>query len=275
MKFDVPLMMPAIHSMRFAASPSRSALMIGMPPPTVPMPSSPTLIGFISFQAELKLMPDVGPFGGEHAVHHGIAHSAIAPRPVVPDHPVLLGAQSFDRALRTETEVVGPQPHHLAPERFERMCEKQQLADRVHLRALAALRVPGVADLDAVGGRDDVVITGAADNLAAVQLAHGPGQHVAVPLALQRFFYIGAGLLGLGHGGEPQLPQPSVGRCAYQFILVEMGKRLELHPVTLQGDRSRPDQAAPRRSPSLRNMSRIPRTAWRRRCSFSISAMRT
>jgi len=28
-------------------------------------------------------------------------------------------------------------------------------------------------------------------------------------------------------------------------------------------------------SPSLRNMSRTPRTAWRRRCSFSISAMRT
>src|SRR5436853_5109146 len=34
MKLDVPLMMPAIHSMRFAARPSRSALMIGMPPPT-------------------------------------------------------------------------------------------------------------------------------------------------------------------------------------------------------------------------------------------------
>jgi hypothetical protein len=34
MKFVVPLMMPATHSMRLAVSPSRSALMIGMPPAT-------------------------------------------------------------------------------------------------------------------------------------------------------------------------------------------------------------------------------------------------
>src|ERR1700743_1963441 len=34
MKFVVPLMMPAIHSMRFAVRPSRKALMIGMPPAT-------------------------------------------------------------------------------------------------------------------------------------------------------------------------------------------------------------------------------------------------
>ena len=36
MKFDVPLMMPAIHSIRLAVRPSRSALMIGMPPATAP-----------------------------------------------------------------------------------------------------------------------------------------------------------------------------------------------------------------------------------------------
>ena len=34
MKFEVPLMIPAIHSIRFALSPSRSALMIGTPPAT-------------------------------------------------------------------------------------------------------------------------------------------------------------------------------------------------------------------------------------------------
>ncbi len=34
MKLLVPLMMPAIHSIRFAVNPSRSALMIGMPPAT-------------------------------------------------------------------------------------------------------------------------------------------------------------------------------------------------------------------------------------------------
>ncbi|MNC89317.1 hypothetical protein D3C83_52310 [compost metagenome] len=36
MKLLVPLMIPAIHSMRFAVSPSRSDLMMGMPPPTAP-----------------------------------------------------------------------------------------------------------------------------------------------------------------------------------------------------------------------------------------------
>ena len=34
MKLHVPLMMPAIHSMRFAAKPSRSALIVGMQPAT-------------------------------------------------------------------------------------------------------------------------------------------------------------------------------------------------------------------------------------------------
>src|SRR6267378_7856016 len=143
-----------------------------VPPPTVPMPSSPTLIGFISFQAELKVMLDVRPLVGQDAVHDRIADRAIAPRPVVPDHPVLLRAQRFDRALRGQIEIVGAQAHDPASQRLERMSEKQQLAGRVHVRALAALRVPGVAELDAVGGRDDVVITGAADDLAALQLAH-------------------------------------------------------------------------------------------------------
>src|SRR6267378_7375558 len=324
MKFDVPLMMPAIHSMRFAASPSRSALMIGMPPPTepskatitpffcaaakisvpwvassallavttclplriasstsclaivqppisstmmsicgsrtslnaspmtfaffpviflarrtalsatcviwiarparrrissalrlstsqvppptVPVPSSPTLIGFISFQAELKVMLDVRPFGCEHAVHHGIAHCAVAPRPVVPEHPVLLRSQRFDRALRGQVEIVGAQAHDLAAQCLEAVREKQQLAGRVHVRALAALRVPGVADLDAVGGRDDVVITSAADDLAALQLAHRPRQHVTLFLTFQCGGHIGSRLLGLGHGSEPELP---------------------------------------------------------------------
>src|SRR2546425_4920825 len=36
MKFEVPLMIPAIHSIRFALKPSRSALMMGMPPATAP-----------------------------------------------------------------------------------------------------------------------------------------------------------------------------------------------------------------------------------------------
>src|SRR3989449_3102999 len=63
-----------------------------------------------------------------------------------------------------------------------------------------------VADLDAIGGSDDVVITGAADNLAALELAHRPRQHIAVLLSIQCFFDIGGCLGRLRHGGEPQFP---------------------------------------------------------------------
>src|SRR5712691_6754935 len=108
----LPTALSATCEMRIARPARRrisSALRLStsqVPPPTVPMPSSPTLIGFISFQAELKVMLDVRPFGCEHAVHHGIAYRAIAPRPVVPDHPILR-AQRFDRALRGQIEIVG------------------------------------------------------------------------------------------------------------------------------------------------------------------------
>src|SRR6187455_834970 len=98
-----------------------------VPPPTVPMPSNPTLIGFISLQPELQVALDVGPFAGEHAVHHGVADAAIAPRPVVADHAVLLRAQRLDRALRAEVEVVGAQADHPAVQGFKCVSKKEQL----------------------------------------------------------------------------------------------------------------------------------------------------
>src|SRR5437016_14669606 len=177
-----------------------------VPPPTVPMPSSPTLIGFISFQAGLEVALDVRPFGCQHAVHHGIAYRAIAPRPVVPDHPVLLRSQRFDRALRGQVEIVGAQAHDLAAQCLEGVREKQQLAGAIDVAALPALRVPGVADLDAIGLDDDVVVARAACYRAAFLLAHRPGQHVAFFLSVEGFFNIGARLPGLGHGSEPQFP---------------------------------------------------------------------
>src|SRR5215472_2738684 len=53
MKFDVPLMIPAIHSIRLAVSPSRSALMIGMPPATAP--SKATMTPFACAAAKISL----------------------------------------------------------------------------------------------------------------------------------------------------------------------------------------------------------------------------
>src|SRR3954470_12223854 len=67
-----------------------------VPPPTVPMPNSPTLIGFISFQSELQMLAHARPFVGDHAVHDSVAHATVAPRPVVADDAVLLHAERLD-----------------------------------------------------------------------------------------------------------------------------------------------------------------------------------
>src|SRR5437763_4798311 len=174
----LPTALSATCEMRIARPARRwisSALRLStshVPPPTVPMPSSPTLIGFISFQAELEVALDVRPFGCEHAVHHGIAYRAVAPRPMVPDHPVLLRSQRFDRALRGQVEIVGAQAHDLAAQCLEGVREKQQLAGAIDVAALPALRVRGVADLDAIGGSDDVVITGATRYMADFKIFH-------------------------------------------------------------------------------------------------------
>src|SRR5687767_1446785 len=53
MKFDVPLMMPAIHSMLFAVKPSRSALMIGIPPATDA--SNPTITPLACAAAKMSV----------------------------------------------------------------------------------------------------------------------------------------------------------------------------------------------------------------------------
>ena len=53
MKLVVPLMIPAIHSIRFAVSPSRSALMIGMPPATAA--SNATMTPFSRAAAKISV----------------------------------------------------------------------------------------------------------------------------------------------------------------------------------------------------------------------------
>src|SRR5262245_17123719 len=94
-----------------------------VPPPTVPMPSSPTLMGFMSLQPGFEMALHVGPFVHEDAVHHGVADGAVAPQPVMADDSVLLRAQRLDGALRAEVEVVGAQTDHLAAELFETVLE--------------------------------------------------------------------------------------------------------------------------------------------------------
>src|SRR5258706_3118180 len=91
------------------------------------------------------------------------------------------------------------------------MAEKQELARGVDVAFLPALRVPGVADLDAMRGLDDVVIARGADDPVRAKLAHREGQHVPRGLALEGLRNIGLRLVRLRHRGEPQLPELSVG----------------------------------------------------------------
>src|SRR6266581_4812353 len=246
-----------------------------VPPPTVPIPSRPTLMGFISLQAQFEVTLDVGPFLREHAVHHGGRGITKTARPVVADHAVLLRAQRLDRSLRAEIEIVGTQADHLAAEFFKAMAEQEKLANRVHVRTLAALRIPGIADLDPVGHGDDVVVARAADDFAALQVAHRPGQHFTLLLFFQSLRNISGNLAGLGDRRKKQFPKLAVLRRVDQAFFMLLRKRLQPNAAAFQPDRDRLDHAAPRNSPSFLNMSRIPLTAWRRRCSFSISAMRT
>src|SRR5574341_1939430 len=181
-----------------------------VPPPTMPMPSSPTLMGFISLQPELEMALDVGPFGREPAVHHRVSDGAVAPRPVVADDAVLLRAERLDRALRAEIEIVGAQADDLAMDLFEAVFEQQQLARAVDVAALHALRVPGVADLDAVGGGDDVVIARRPYDPPALQIADRPGQHIPLLLPGERAGDVGLDLLDFRNAGEEELPQPAV-----------------------------------------------------------------
>src|SRR5258705_431758 len=96
-----------------------------VPPPTVPMPSRPTLMGFMFPEALLQVPLHVGPLAREHAVDDGVAHAAVAARPVVADHAVLLRPERLDRALRGEVKVVGAQAHDPAFQRFKSMAEEQ------------------------------------------------------------------------------------------------------------------------------------------------------
>src|SRR5205807_728576 len=130
--------------------------------------------------------------------------------------------------------------------------------------------------------RHDVVVARAAYDGVALQVAHGPRQHLAAFLAFQGVFYVFPRAVRIGHGSEEQLPEPAVRRRLLQALLVVLRKRLQADAMAferlstnLDHPRRQRPQAAPRSKPSLRNMSRMPRAAWRRRCSFSMSAMRT
>src|SRR5690606_23411031 len=140
----------------------------------------------------------------------------------------------LDRALRSEIEVVGAQADDFASQVLERMLEQQQLARRVHVRALPAPRVERVADLDAMRWNRDVVIARGADDRSGLQLAHRPGEPVTGFQTLMREFNELARLLGTRDVRIPELPQTTVARRRDQLVVVVHRKRFEADAATFE-----------------------------------------
>src|SRR5262245_45778032 len=143
------------------------------------------------------MLPDVRPLMREQAVDDRVAHAAVPALSVMTDHAILLRTEPFDRSLRSKVEVVRPETDDAALQDIERMLEQQQLARGVDVSALQRLRVPRVADLDAIDLRHDVVIARAAGNLSFHE--NGPRQHVTFTLTLERLVDVTRDLIGLRH----------------------------------------------------------------------------
>src|SRR5438445_4385874 len=221
----------------------------------------------VTVKSQLEVAPDVGPFTRQDAVHHDVPGGAVAACAVVANHAVTFRAQRLDRPLRPKIEVVRPQAHYLATERIEGVAEQQQLAGRVDVRALAALRVPRVPDLHAIDRGSDIVIAGRADDDAAREVPYRPGEHVTLALPLQRVGYVGPHPLGRGHGNEPQLPQVSIRRGAGQGFVVLGGERLETDAAPLEHDGLHGDHVEPAASPGAPQPTRRSTLTGARRCA--------
>ncbi len=62
----------------------------------------------MALQAQFEVAPHVPPLAGEDAVHHAVAHRAVAAERVMAQHAIPPGAERFDRALRSEVEAGAP-----------------------------------------------------------------------------------------------------------------------------------------------------------------------
>ncbi len=209
----VPLMMPAIHSMWLAARPSRTALMMGMPPATAASKATITPLLLRGAEDLVAVQRDQRLVGGDHmlAVGDRLQHQ-LARRRVTADQlddDVDLGIVDHRERIIGDLDLV--QPSHL-------------------LRIVGPRRRMGDSDSAA----------GTAGDLRGVAR-----QHVDRAAADRT---------------QPQ--QPDIDRFHGIILLNSIFQIRSVQPTAFS-------------RPSLRNMSRMPRTAWRVRCSFSISPKRT
>src|SRR5439155_26790189 len=65
-------------------------------------PRIPRLSCLGARESQLQVALHIAPLGGHDAVHDAVAHRAVAPLVVMPQHAVLLRAERLDGALRPE-----------------------------------------------------------------------------------------------------------------------------------------------------------------------------
>jgi hypothetical protein len=149
MKLVVPLMMPAIHSMRLAVRPSRSALMMGMPPATAASKATTTPRSrgrgedLAAVHGQQRLVGGDHMLAGGDGLEHQRARDAVAADQL--DHDV-------DRRLGDHRARIGHHPHALA---------------RRRARARSTSRSATIAI--------SIAAPGAAPDLLAVALQHAEG----------------------------------------------------------------------------------------------------
>ncbi len=122
--------------------------------------------------------------------------------------------------------------------------QQQELARRVDVRALTALRVERVPDLHAVEIGYDVVITRRADDGVGGQVAHGPRQHVPIRLPLERIGHVRPHGVRRRHGHEPELPQSAVSCNRCESVVMLFGERLEPDAAAFENGRLHVDHGA-------------------------------
>jgi hypothetical protein len=74
----------------------------------------------MAFELIGKVVTNLGPFAGDHAVHDGVTHCAIATQGMVTNRTVTFGAESFDGALRGIIKVVGAPTYNAGAQRIKR-----------------------------------------------------------------------------------------------------------------------------------------------------------
>ena len=119
------------------------------------------MLTFIAVQQLLHVRFDTAmPFVLQHAVHHRVAHRAIAAQRVVADDAVFFCPQALNGFLAGKIQIVGAPTDHATIQGFKRVLQQHVFALSVHIGFLRRFGIPCVANFHPFDACDDVVVTG-------------------------------------------------------------------------------------------------------------------